>query len=106
MKIRFAAVALLFLIGGYALAATLPEGFTEISWSGITNPTAMAVAPDGRVFVCQQGGQLRVIKNGTLLTTPFVSLTVDQSGERGLLGVAFDPDFPQNQYIYLYYTVP
>src|SRR5262245_61232673 len=106
MKIRVAAVALLFFVGGYALAATLPAGFTETSWSGITNPTAMAVAPDGRVFVCQQGGQLRVIKNGTLLTTPFVSLTVDQNGERGLLGVAFDPAFSQNQYIYLYYTVP
>lgn len=66
----------------------------------------MAFAPDGRLFVCQQGGQLRVIKNGSLLSTPFVSLTVDSSGERGLLGIAFDPNFPINHYLYLYYTVP
>ena len=65
----------------------------------------MAFAPDGRLFVCQQGGQLRVIKNGLLLSTPFVSLTVDSSGERGLLGIAFDPNFATNNYVYLYYTV-
>src|SRR5437588_2046926 len=65
----------------------------------------MAFAPDGRLFVCQQGGQLRVIKNGSLLSTPFVSLTVDSSGERGLLGIAFDPNFATNHNLYLYYTV-
>jgi glucose/arabinose dehydrogenase len=64
----------------------------------------MAFAPDGRLFVCQQTGQLRVIKNGTLLPTPFVSLSVDSSGERGLLGVAFDPNFSSNHFVYLYYT--
>jgi len=64
----------------------------------------MQFAPDGRLFVAQQGGQLRVIKNGGLLSTPFVSLTVSSSGERGLLGVAFDPDFLNNQFVYLFYT--
>jgi glucose/arabinose dehydrogenase len=64
----------------------------------------MAFAPDGRLFVCQQGGQLRVIKNGMLLATPFVSLTVNASGERGLLGVAFDPGFASNHFVYVYYT--
>ena len=63
----------------------------------------MQFAPDGRLFVCQQGGALRVIKNGALLTTPFVSL-VQRRGERGLLGVAFDPNFAGNQYVYVYYT--
>ncbi len=88
------------------VAASLPSGFTETSWSSITNPTSMAVAPDGRVFVCEQGGKLRVIKNGTLLGTSFVTLSVDSSGERGLLGVAFDPNFLFTQYVYVYYTVP
>ncbi|MDX6712769.1 MAG: hypothetical protein QOH96_3785 [Blastocatellia bacterium] len=87
-----------------AIAASLPTGFTETSITGLTAPTAMAFAPDGRLFVCQQGGQLRVIKNGTLLSTPFVSLTVDSAGERGLLGVAFDPSFPSNNFVYVYYT--
>ena len=52
----------------------------------------MQFAPDGRLFVCEQGGRLRVIKNGALLPTPFLTLTVSSSGERGLLGVAFDPE--------------
>jgi glucose/arabinose dehydrogenase len=86
-------------------AATLPPGFSETQVvSGLNSPTAMAFAPDGRLFICQQGGQLRVFKNGTLLAAPFVSLTVNSSGERGLLGVAFDPDFATNQFVYVYYT--
>src|SRR4029450_11765370 len=47
---------------------------------------------------------LRVIKNGALLATPFLTVTVDSSGERGLLGVAFDPNFASNQLVYVYYT--
>jgi glucose/arabinose dehydrogenase len=66
----------------------------------------MAIAPDGRIFVCQQGGALRVIKNGVLLPTPFMTLTVDPAGERGLLGIAFDPNFASNNFLYVYYTVP
>src|SRR6266852_3333698 len=71
---------------------------------GLAAPTAMAFAPDGRLFVAQQGGALRVIKSGALLPGSFVSLIVDSSGERGLLGVAFDPDFATNHFVYLYYT--
>ena len=86
-------------------AATLPAGFTETQIAtGLSGPTAMEFAPDGRLFVCQQGGQLRVIKNGALLSTPFLSLAVDSSGERGLLGIAFDPDFSTNNFVYVYYT--
>lgn len=89
------------------LLAALPSGFTEtLVASGISSPTAMAVAPDGRVFVCQQDGRLRVIKDGALLPTPFLTVAVDSNGERGLLGVAFDPDFATNQFVYVYYTVP
>ena len=88
-------------------AATLLTGFTEsLVANGLSSATAMEFAPDGRLFVCLQGGQLRVIKNGTLLATPFLTLTVDPNGERGLLGIAFDPNFAANQCIYLYYTVP
>src|SRR5881392_2180356 len=72
----------------------------------ITLGTAMAFAPDGRLFVCTQDGHLRVIKNGALLGTDFLTLTVDSNGERGCLGVAFDPNFAGNRFIYCYYTVP
>lgn len=88
-------------------AATVPSGFTDsLVAAGLTDPTAMALAPDGRIFVCEQGGRLRVIKNGALLSTPFLTVTVDSRGERGLLGVAFDPNFVSNQLVYVYYTVP
>ena len=98
---------LLVMVGaaGLAGAATVPAGFTDsVVAAGLTNPTAMALAPDGRIFVCEQGGALRVIKNGALLPTPFLTVTVNSSGERGLLGVAFDPNFVSNQLVYVYYT--
>jgi glucose/arabinose dehydrogenase len=83
----------------------LPAGFQDSTFiTGLSNPTAMQFAPDGRLFVAQQNGQLRVIKNGSLLSTPFVTLTVNSSGERGLLGVAFDPNFATNQFVYVFYT--
>lgn len=89
------------------LLTTLPTGFTEATVvTGLQSPTAMEVAPDGRIFVCEQGGTLRVIKDGVLLATPFVSLSVNSDGERGLLGVAFDPNFDTNSFVYVYYTVP
>ena len=104
---RGALTLFLSLLGCVNLnAATLPAGFTETQIGGISSPTAMEIAPDGRIFVCQQTGQLRVIKNGALVATPFVTLNVDPSGERGLLGVAFDPNFSSNQFVYVYYTVP
>jgi glucose/arabinose dehydrogenase len=104
-------VAWLFLGGGFFSleAATLPAGFTESQWGSAmpSGATAMAFAPDGRLFVCLQSGQVRVInKDGVLLANPFVTLSVDSTGERGLLGLAFDPNFASNHYVYLYYTVP
>jgi glucose/arabinose dehydrogenase len=103
-------LAICLILGGVSLeAAILPAGFTETQYGSTLapgSPTAMAFAPDGRLFVCLQGGQLRIIKNGNLLPTPFVSLTVDSSGERGLLGVTFDPSFASNQFVYVYHTVP
>jgi glucose/arabinose dehydrogenase len=86
-------------------ATTVPAGFTDtLVASNLTNATAMAIAPDGRIFVCLQGGSLRVVKNGALLPTPFLNVTVDPSGERGLLGIALDPNFASNNFVYIYYT--
>ncbi len=91
--------------GLVGLAATLPSNFAEAPVAtGLASPTAMQFAPDGRLFVCEQGGALRIIKDGLLLPVPFVTLTVSSAGERGLLGVAFDPSFSTNQWLYLYYT--
>lgn len=64
----------------------------------------MTFAPDGRLFVSEKDGALRVIKNGQLLATPFMTLTVNTDNERGLMGIAFDPGFASNRFIYAYYT--
>jgi glucose/arabinose dehydrogenase len=95
----------IFAASGKTLAATVPTGFTDTLVAGnLTNATAMAIAPDGRIFVCLQNGSLRVVKNGALLPAPFLSVTVEATGERGLLGVAFDPNFASNNFVYVYYT--
>lgn len=85
--------------------AAVPSGFSDnLVASGLELPTAMEFAPDGRLFVSEKGGDLRVIKNGALLSQPFASVPVNSSGERGLLGIAFDPDFVSNGHVYIYYT--
>ncbi len=86
-------------------AARLPQGFVETAVvRGLSNATTMAFAPDGRLFVCQQGGQVRIVKNGTLLPTPFVTVPAVFDHERGLSGIVFDPSFIHNGYVYLYFT--
>ena len=89
------------------LLAVQVAGFVdEFVEGGMGNLTAMAFAPDGRIFALEQSGTARVIVNGERQSTPFVDLVVDSSGERGLLGVAFDPDYAANRYVYFYHTVP
>src|SRR3954454_12216717 len=92
---------LVALVGGLAAfplaqpaaASKLPSGYTESIISGLNAPTAMAFSPDGRLFVSEQAGSLRIIQNGALLSTPFMTVPVDHNGERGLLGIAFPPNF-------------
>ncbi|MBX9853231.1 MAG: PQQ-dependent sugar dehydrogenase [Cytophagaceae bacterium] len=88
-------------------AQTLPAGFSRVTVaSGMNTPIVMDFAPDGRIFVGQQGGDVRVIKDGTLLPTPFVQVDVNFTGERGLIGIVLDPNFASNGYVYLCYTLP
>lgn len=102
----FSILSLVFVvISPSAQTGNFPENFSSsIFVNGLSSPTAMAFAPDGRLFVAEQGGALRVVKNGTLLSTPFLTASVHNTGERGLLGVAFDPDFESNGFVYIYYT--
>ena len=86
-------------------AADVPPTFTDtLVAGGLSAPTAMALAPAGRTFVAEQGGRLRVIANGSLLAAPFLTVPTTATGERGLLGVTFDPDFATDQHVYVYYT--
>jgi glucose/arabinose dehydrogenase len=89
------------------LLSVVPSGFSDQAYgASIGSGTAMAFAPDGRLFVTLQNGTVRVISAaGTLLPTPAISIPTVTFSERGLLGIAFDPDFATNNYVYLYYTV-
>ena len=68
---------------------------TFIPVGGTTTPIAVRNAADGsgRIFIVQRNGVVRVHKNGALLATPLVSITVSTAGERGLLGLAFHPNY-------------
>jgi len=92
-----------------ALATTPPTGFEEqVLTSGtLGGPTAVAFAPDGRKFVAQKSGLVRVVlANGTVRSTALLDLRakVNSYSDRGLLGIATDKDFTVNGYLYLLYV--
>jgi glucose/arabinose dehydrogenase len=76
--------------------------------TGLSLPIGITHAGDGsgRLFIIQQGGRIRIVKNGALLATPFLDITsrVSCCGERGLLGLAFPPDYASKGYFYVNYT--
>ena len=87
--------------------ADLPEGFSEeVIVTGITGATAMAVAPDGRVFVCEQTGALRVVKNDALLPAPFVTVKVDSFWETRPDRRGPRSRFSEAPYVYVSYVAP
>src|SRR5689334_21093784 len=88
-------------------AFTLPAGFQETLVTRVVTSVASAeaITPDGRLFVVDnRAGDVRVVKDGKLLSTPFLHVPVDTYRERGLESVAIDPDFVDNGYVYVYYT--
>lgn len=88
------------------MARALPGGWRESKVTGgLAAPTSMVFAPDGRLFVTEQDGKIRIIKNGRLLSQPFATLQTTADGERGLLGIELDPAFARTGYVYVYYTV-
>jgi glucose/arabinose dehydrogenase len=91
-----------------AADVTLPAGFQEsIAFDGLAFPTAFRFSPDGRVFVAQQSGVIKVFDSLSDTTpTVFADLgnEVDHYWDRGLLGLALDPNFPTTPYVYALYT--
>jgi glucose/arabinose dehydrogenase/PKD repeat protein/endonuclease YncB( thermonuclease family) len=91
-----------------AQSSNLPAQFTQdvVISSGLTEPTNVAWAPDGRMFIIEKHGLVKVVKNGALLPTPVLDISdrVNDYFDRGLLGIALDPDFNNNGYIYLLYV--
>lgn len=87
-------------------ASVVPQDFEDVVVTSIGAPTSLAFTPDGRLLITTQSGQLRVYQNGALLATPALNLTsrLCTNSERGLLGIAVDPEFATNNFIYLFYT--
>ena len=87
--------------------AAPPSGFATslIASTGLDEPSGFEIAPDGRIFILERAGKVKIVKNGQLLAQPFADLPSEASGDRGLIGIAFDPQFGvANNFVYFYYT--
>ncbi|WDZ86708.1 PQQ-dependent sugar dehydrogenase [Micromonospora cathayae] len=91
-----------------ASAVTLPTGFQEqVVFSGLNLPTNIEFAPDGRIFVAEKGGRIRVyddLADTTPTTFADLSANVHNQHDRGLLGLAVHPQFPAQPYVYVLYS--
>lgn len=90
----------------YAASAPLALALQEVA-SGLSAPIFLTAPPgDSRLFILERAGRVRVVQNGSLLATPFldISTLTTTSGERGLLSLAFHPQYASNGYFFIYYT--
>lgn len=88
-----------------ATTSGVPPGFAKtLLASGLKNPVVFAFAPNGDIYLGEKGGAILIYRNGTVLPTPVVTLNTDSGGEKGLLGLALDPNFATNGYMYVSYT--
>ena len=98
----------MFAVPTAAPAATYPQGFSErTAFSGLTNPAAVRFASDGRVFVAEKSGLIKVFDSlSDSQPDVFADLRtqVHNFWDRGMLGLALDPDFPDAPYVYVLYT--
>jgi len=102
--LRCARVLVLSVGLGAALGAHALDG--EVFATGFSQPLYLtAPTGDSRQFVVEKGGAIRVIQNGVTLATPFLNLStkIDTAGERGLLGMSFDPNYATNGRFYVNY---
>ncbi len=93
--------------GAHPLNTALPDGFYEQQIvGGLVIPTSFAVASDGRIFITEKKGIVRVVEDGVLQPDPFIDLSneVNDAADRGLMGVTVHPDWPAQPYVYLAYT--
>lgn len=106
-------LAIIILLAGIPpatrTAAAPPTGFTETIVPGLDQlpqPTAFAFLPDGAMLIATKAGRLRLYQGGVLRAAPVFdrTSTICSNSERGLLGVAVDPEFAANRFVYVYYT--
>lgn len=100
------AVMLVPLSARLAQAAVPPDFQSAlVAGGGLDGPSGFDIAPDGRIFILERSGRVKIFKDGTLLAQPFADLPSMASGDRGLIGIAFDPEFGvANHFVYFYYT--
>jgi glucose/arabinose dehydrogenase/regulation of enolase protein 1 (concanavalin A-like superfamily) len=109
--------ALAWLLAGWcvtlSLLSTPAQTFSDPGFVAETvvtlppyKPVGLTWAPDGRIFIWQEDGIVRIVKNGALLPTPFIDIRprVNTVNDRGMLGLALHPNFASNGYVYLLYT--
>ena len=98
-------IALAIFVETACAQVEVPAGFAvETVCEGLDGVVTMDVARDGRVFICEQTGAVRVVKDGRLLDEPFVRIAVDDFWERGVIGVALHPRFPAEPFVYVHYV--
>ncbi|HEX2051210.1 MAG TPA: PQQ-dependent sugar dehydrogenase [Actinomycetota bacterium] len=93
---------------GAGASSPLPGFDDVVVWSGLTNPTAISFAPDGRVFVAEKSGLVKVFSGpGDASADVFADLrtNVHNFWDRGLVGMTLDPAFPARPYVYVTYTL-
>lgn len=90
----------------HAARPALPTGFTRVTLgSGLSEPTAIVFVTPKKMFVTEKSGSIRIVKrNGHLVGFPLITFSVNTDSERGLLGIALDPNYASNGLIYVYYT--
>ena len=89
---------------GHRTTQTVFIGFERaVIASGLDSPVDFRFLPDGRVVVAEKGGEVRFVENGTV-SDPAITLSVNTLGERGISGLAVDPDYASNGHLYVAYT--
>ena len=99
-------VVAVVVLWGHTRAAALPPGFSLVTVAtGLDQPTAFAMK-GAKILVTEKvSGNVRVVRpDGTLRPRPYVTLSVSSESERGVLGIAVDPEFGTNKFVYVYYT--
>lgn len=95
-----------FMLTSSAFAQTIPADLSLVPVTTANFPVAVRNAHDGsnRLFIVEKGGVIKILKNSSVLPTPFLTVPVSGSGEQGLLGLAFHPQFASNGKFYIAYT--
>ena len=113
ISVRNLKLALCLLVFAFLLAnqskqtlAQTPAIQLQLQTSGLSRPVYVTNARDSRLFIVEQDGRIKILQNGSLLSTPFLDITslVTSGGEQGLLGLAFHPNYPATPYFFVHFT--